>query len=138
MAMKSVKSLAPHPERKTNRKTPAFSYWEHTQTSAFSGNPDRVPDVDRDPRTRCCFGGKVFVDALKALISRMLLICHSLLVIWRAQLVTGQALWALSVISLLLLVESVTLLIHRSGKDWKWFVWQFKKKKTVFMAMWGM
>lgn len=70
---------------------------------------------------KCCIGGKAFFDALKAMITRLLFILHSLIAIWRVTITTGQLYWLMCIVFSLLIVETGIVLFIRRGHEWKWF-----------------
>ena len=44
-----------------------------------------TPSKAVDPRETCCWNGKYFFDALKAIITRMLFALHAMLAIWQVR-----------------------------------------------------
>ncbi|XP_045211425.2 transmembrane protein 26-like [Mercenaria mercenaria] len=61
-------------------------------------------------------------DLIKAVCVRVVLLIHSLLVIWLASSITHQRLnWILAVANIGLLAESFVTLIKNKGQEWKWF-----------------
>ena len=74
----------------------------------------------RDPRQGCCHGGAAFCDALKAMVTRLMFLLHTVIVTWRASCEHGVNLWYIAISYSLLLVETAVVLVIRKGKEWKW------------------
>ena len=60
-------------------------------------------------------------DLIKAASVRVVLLVHSLLVIWLAASITHQRFyWILALANIGLLAESFITLIKNKGQEWKW------------------
>ena len=59
---------------------------------------------------------------LKAVLSRLLFVAHSLVSVWRAAEVAGPLWWALLFALVFLLIESVVTIGMRKGNEWRLYV----------------
>ena len=73
-----------------------------------------------DPREGCCWQGEAFMNALKAMITRLIFLFHSMIVVWRVTEVKGDLFWLFSIPYLALIVEAMIVLLFRRVKEWKW------------------
>jgi hypothetical protein len=73
-----------------------------------------------DRRQGCCWDGKYFFDALKAIVTRLMFLAHALLAVWRLVQTTGNVFWLFAVSYVGLLVETVVILFKRRGQEWSW------------------
>ena len=76
--------------------------------------------ASQDPREGCCWEGKYFFDAFKAILVRQMFIVHAILAVWRVTTVTNTIYWLLCVSLVLLLVETGVILLKRRGQEWSW------------------
>lgn len=60
-------------------------------------------------------------DIIQAIFVRLLLICHSLLCVWRAVDVKKDSIyWCLALTNALLIIETIYTVVKRQGRDPKW------------------
>lgn len=60
------------------------------------------------------------VDVVKALLVRIVLLVHSLLVIWLASSMKHEMYWLLTLGNLGMVVEAVVTVWKNKAQEWKW------------------
>ena len=73
-----------------------------------------------DPHEGCCWQGETFINALKAMITRLIFLLHSMVVVWRVTEVAGDLFWLFAIPYLALIIEAMIVLLFRRAKEWKW------------------
>ncbi|KAL4240228.1 hypothetical protein ACF0H5_001022 [Mactra antiquata] len=62
------------------------------------------------------------IDVIKALLVRIVLLIHSLLVVWLATSITKNHLyWLLTVANIALVIETFMTVVRNKAQEWKWF-----------------
>ena len=75
----------------------------------------------QDPREKCCYGGGRFLHALKAMVTRMLFLAHSIICVWRvSERLPEPFWWLLTITFIALIIEALFVLLYNHGKEWKW------------------
>ena len=74
----------------------------------------------KDPRETCCWQGEAFVNALKAMITQLIFLLHSMVVVWRVTEVEGDLFWLFAIPYMALIIEAMIVLLFRRAKEWKW------------------
>ncbi|XP_025110734.1 transmembrane protein 26-like [Pomacea canaliculata] len=64
---------------------------------------------------------QVTAAQLKALLVRLVLCLHFLLVVWRVTVAWGKTLWFLTCAIAPFLIETIFTIVKRKGTEWKWF-----------------
>lgn len=63
----------------------------------------------------------LLIDVIKAVAVRLVLLVHSLLVIWLAASMKGNPMyWLLTIGNLGMIAEAVITVVKNKGKEWKW------------------
>ena len=75
-----------------------------TRNNKFGKNLEKTR---RDPRETCCWQGEAFVNALKAMITRLIFLLHSMVVVWRVTEVEGDLFWLFAIPYLALIIEAM-------------------------------
>ena len=88
-----------------------------TRNNKFGKNLEKTRG---DPRETCCWQGEAFVNALKAMITRLIFLLHSMVVVWRVTEVEGDLFWLFAIPYLALIIEAMIVLLFRRAKEWKW------------------
>jgi hypothetical protein len=83
-------------------------------------NDDRGSDEVNGVRSKCCWNGKYFFDALKATVTRQLFLFHAILGVWQVTLVTTPYYWLMALTFLGLIIETLVVLCKRRGQEWNW------------------
>lgn len=63
---------------------------------------------------------QVTAAQLKALLVRLVLCLHFLLVVWRVTVAWGKTLWFLTCAIAPFLIETIFTIVKRKGTEWKW------------------
>ena len=92
----------------------------HTRLELGDNNSET--QNSRDPRRGCCWEGKYFFDAFKAIIVRQMFMIHVILAIWRVTVVTSEMYWLFCTSLVTLLIETGVILLKRRGQEWSWYV----------------
>jgi len=62
-------------------------------------------------------------DVTKALLVRLVLLVHSLLVIWLAANMKNDPLyWLLTIGNLGMIIEAIVTVVKNKAKEWRWYV----------------
>ena len=98
----------------------ACSSPEKDRTCDKNGSIKRVTTMKSEENQGCCHDGDAFCNALKAMVTRLMFLLHTMIVTWRATVEHGVSLWYIAIAYSLFLVETIAVLIVRRGKEWKW------------------
>ena len=105
-----------------NRARPALAQRSQSTEPVVSPTDGAADGGKRDPRNGCCHGGDRFVHGLKAMITRMIFLAHSMVTVWRVTIRLPDLMWwLLSIPFGALIVESLYVMLAKHGKEWKWY-----------------
>lgn len=68
------------------------------------------------------------IDAVKAIVVRLVLVIHSLLAVWRVvSIVEDDKYWWLAIVDVGIILEGFVSIIARKGEEYKWSVYNTRK-----------
>ena len=84
------------------------------------GDPEASTSVS-DPRQRCCHKGRSFMNAIKAMMSRLVFLLHAtIMLVYIISVDSLQAYIMIGLVYALLVTEALVILLVRRGQEWKW------------------